>query len=352
MKPKLSLIAGILILAISLSAFSQQSNPQVSIAPNAPKDNPVDAKASEVQALEAAIKPYIQKARASYPQAKERYLKGLPPKHTFFVTARLFDSTKRFEQVFIAVKEIKDGKISGLIWSDINLVSGYKRGDPYTFPESEIIDWTISKPDGTEEGNFVGNFLDTYQQHKIEPIVWRKQPASPERMNQRIEGAAVKYQASAPIARVVLYDIAYPHDEREYGELDGYAVILLTSLTQERREFPIKRVYVLIDGNEIDLTQIKSILSERSDASDQIAKTFGAYRADELYLLPVYLRLKPAVLLVDFAANKTAFKAAVFGSDVSADVSKLPNRTPAGASPPAAILENFIKREFPGFFNE
>ena len=253
-------------MTISLTAVSQQSNPQVSVAPNAPKDVPVDAKANEVQAIEEAIKPYIQKARTTYPQARERFLKGLPPKHTFFVTTRLLDSTKRFEQVFIAVKEIKDGKISGLIWSDINLVTGYKRGDAYTFPESEIIDWTISKPDGTEEGNFVGNFLDTYQQHKSEPIVWRNQPASPERMNQRIEEAAVRYQASAPISRVVLYDIAYPHDEREYGELDGYAVILMTALTQERREFPIKRVYVLLDGNEIDLTQIKSILSERSDA--------------------------------------------------------------------------------------
>ena len=27
----------------------------------------------------------------------------------------------------------------------------------------EVLDWTISKPDGTEEGNFVGKFLDTYR---------------------------------------------------------------------------------------------------------------------------------------------------------------------------------------------
>ena len=29
--------------------------------------------------------------------------------------------------------------------------------------ESDVLDWTISKPDGTEEGNFVGKFLDTYK---------------------------------------------------------------------------------------------------------------------------------------------------------------------------------------------
>jgi len=61
------------------------------------------------------------------------------------------------------VKEIRSGVITGLIWSDIELLSGYKRGDSYAFPEGKLMDWTISKPDGTEEGNFVGRFLDTYQ---------------------------------------------------------------------------------------------------------------------------------------------------------------------------------------------
>ena len=30
-------------------------------------------------------------------------------------------------------------------------------------PELEVLDWTVSKPDGTEDGNFVGKFLDTYK---------------------------------------------------------------------------------------------------------------------------------------------------------------------------------------------
>lgn len=32
-----------------------------------------------------------------------------------------------------------------------------------SFAESMLIDWTISKPDGTEEGNYIGKFLDDYQ---------------------------------------------------------------------------------------------------------------------------------------------------------------------------------------------
>ena len=29
------------------------------------------------------------------------------------------------------------------------------------FNEKDILDWLIAKPDGSEEGNFIGKFLDT-----------------------------------------------------------------------------------------------------------------------------------------------------------------------------------------------
>ena len=161
MKIKFSIIFAVLLFAGF--TYAQQPDKDINLAPNAPVDNPKQITKSQKEKLEEAIKPYIEKARKTYPQAKERYLKGLPPKETFFITTQLHDDKGKFEQVFIAVKEIKDGKIKGLIASDIQLVSGYKLNDVYIFPESEILDWTISKPDGTEEGNFVGKFLDTYQ---------------------------------------------------------------------------------------------------------------------------------------------------------------------------------------------
>src|SRR5690348_3111084 len=128
----------LLSLALTLGssgiAIAQQPTREVYVAPNAPKDKPVSVEETEAQQLETAIKPYIEKARATYPQAKARFLSGLPPKHTFFITTRLSDSSKRFEQVFIAVREIKDGRITGVIASEIHLVSGYREGETYSFP--------------------------------------------------------------------------------------------------------------------------------------------------------------------------------------------------------------------------
>jgi hypothetical protein len=134
------------------------------LAPNAPKDQPMIAHARcQWDAAIKAMEPYVAKARASYPAAKARFQKGLPPRHTFFITTRLRDQRGAVEQVFIAVDSIVQDRISGRISSDISLVLGYARGQPYSFREADLVDWMIARPDGTEEGNIVGVFLDSYK---------------------------------------------------------------------------------------------------------------------------------------------------------------------------------------------
>ena len=133
-------------------------------APNAPQDQPVDAKGkAQAEEYRAAIAPYVEKGRKTYPEAKKRYLAGLPAEHHFFTVTNLRDGSGTSEQVFIAVAEIKGDRITGRIASDIIGVKGFKNGDPYSFLESELVDWLITHPDGSEEGNVVGKFLDVWQ---------------------------------------------------------------------------------------------------------------------------------------------------------------------------------------------
>ena len=160
----------VLILAGGLSAGCSGNSdpnhlpPKPALAPNAPQDQPVDAKGkAEVEEYQAAIAPYVEKGRKTYRQAKKRYLAGLPTGHNFFVVTKLRDGSGTSEQVFIAVAGINDGRITGRIASDIIGVKGFKKGDPYSFPEGEVVDWLISHPDGSEEGNVVGKFLDEWQ---------------------------------------------------------------------------------------------------------------------------------------------------------------------------------------------
>ena len=142
--------------ALTISAFPCGAQ----LATNAPKDKPLQMRAA---AYRRVIAPYVAKARATYPQAKKRYLDGLPPKNTFFITTVLQDKSGRWDSVFIAVESIKDGTITGFIATELLSVKEFKEGQKYAFPEKDLLDWTISKPDGSEEGNFVGKFLDTYK---------------------------------------------------------------------------------------------------------------------------------------------------------------------------------------------
>ena len=129
-----------------------------------PPDKPVGMKTgNQLAKYDEAIAPYVAKARATYPAAKRRFLAGLPPGHRFSVRIRLLDRHGKVEDAFIGVETIKGGTITGIIDSRLDLVTDYKTGQRMSFPESKIDNWLILRPDGTEEGNAVGKFLDTYK---------------------------------------------------------------------------------------------------------------------------------------------------------------------------------------------
>lgn len=125
----------------------------------------------QLEAMERAIAPYVAKARATYPAAKKRFLAGLPPNYLFTVWLPFDEIDKktkeyRSESVFVVVVKISGGKIYGRINNKVLLLKKYRYGDPVQFPESRVQNWCIVRPDGSEEGNYVGNFLDHWKPPK------------------------------------------------------------------------------------------------------------------------------------------------------------------------------------------
>ncbi|MBP7865987.1 MAG: TonB family protein [Acidobacteria bacterium] len=183
------------------------------------------------------------------------------------------------------------------------------------------------------------------------PVKWTNQPATTEKNSRLLEEAAARFAEGQSVPpRVVLYDIGYPHDIEEYNRLNGHAVLMLTAISHRKAELPLKRVYVLYQGRPIELLPVQMVLSDRSGDSSAAVKVFGAFRADILYLLPVYLRKLQCTLLVDFTEGSSGMQVAVFGTPVSPEVGQLPVKPPAGPSPSGQLLDDFIRREFPFFF--
>jgi uncharacterized protein YegJ (DUF2314 family) len=136
-----------------------------------PPDRPTRARGAQIAVIDRAIAPYVAKARATYPAARKRFLAGLPPNHRFSVWIRLDQADKksrefRHEEVFVAVDAIKNGQIYGRINNKILLLTNYRLGERIQFPESRVKNWLILRPDGTEEGNYVGKFLDHWRPPK------------------------------------------------------------------------------------------------------------------------------------------------------------------------------------------
>jgi hypothetical protein len=129
---------------------------------NAPVDKPARANKEQEVQYDKAIAPYVAKARTSYPAAKARFLAGLPPGYRFSVRVRLFDPNGLREDAFLNVTKISGHSVTGVLAS-IDLIHSYKTGQTITVNESAVDNWLFQRPDGTEEGNYVGKFLDHYK---------------------------------------------------------------------------------------------------------------------------------------------------------------------------------------------
>ena len=116
------------------------------------------------KSLDRTLAPLTAKAKATFPQAKKRFLAGLPRGEIFYVLTRLYgDHGAKTEDVYVVVREMARGEIRGVIDSDVLLVKGYRKGELVAFPEARLIDWSILHTNGVEEGNVVGKYFDRHK---------------------------------------------------------------------------------------------------------------------------------------------------------------------------------------------
>jgi len=113
--------------------------------------------------LDHAIQPRVAEARRTLPAVLQRFAAGLPPDHFLSVTTTLRDGSGRVEQAFILVDSVRRDTVVGRVASEIGFVQGYWRGQRNLVPLAQVMDWTIVRPDGSEEGNYIGKYIDTLQ---------------------------------------------------------------------------------------------------------------------------------------------------------------------------------------------
>jgi hypothetical protein len=147
----------LLVCTLGASATAQE---------RASLDRPLTIHPDDQARFARALSPFIEMGRATYPAASEKFARGLPEGYRFYVVVDLKDSDGHRERVFVLVASIDSGVVNGSIASQLVALSDYGEGDAVAIPERDVKDWTIVAPDGSEEGNYAGKFLDHYRPGK------------------------------------------------------------------------------------------------------------------------------------------------------------------------------------------
>lgn len=138
------------------SPITNRRNELPRLAPNAPVDHVVERRDP---GSDPEFQRLVNEARSQLPSVRARFLAGLPAGHHLFVTTTLISNHER-EQVFVAVRDWSNPDLVNGLLSSTPRIAGFRAGDLLHVQTSEVLDWTISRPDGSEEGNVVGKFIE------------------------------------------------------------------------------------------------------------------------------------------------------------------------------------------------
>lgn len=149
------LLAGVALLAAA-PAFAQVPKPVVLTAATAPAGvRPALARD------ELALADPVREALRTLPQAKKKFLAGLPNGDQFLLSVRVIAGDTSFRQVSARVLGWHGGTVQALLLPGGADSAGPGEPVPVSFPETAVVDWTLLRASGREEGNYVGRYTDT-----------------------------------------------------------------------------------------------------------------------------------------------------------------------------------------------
>jgi len=174
---------------------------------------------------------------------------------------------------------------------------------------------------------------------------------TPADMTERLEKAAMRTKEQAPkgAARGSSIDFCWPSSVEEYQAIGKYVLVLVSVVTQDAAELPLRRVYVTVNGEQTELVRLSSQRRDVGKGSTTFS-ILGPFREDGFYVAPVGLMMSDGHLQADFAIHRNNFnlyKLPGTAPDfITADKDPMPARD---ATPNMPALKALLTREYQGF---
>ena len=174
---------------------------------------------------------------------------------------------------------------------------------------------------------------------------------TPAGMTERLEKAAMRTREQAPkgAARGSSIDFCWPSSAEEYRAIGKYVLVLVSVVTQDAAELPLRRVYVTVNGEQTELTRLSSQRRDvRKDSTTY--PILGPFREDAFYVAPAGLMMSDGYLQADFAIRRNNFNLYKLPGTppdfVKADNNPMPAKD---AAPNMPALKALLTREYQGF---
>jgi hypothetical protein len=154
----LSLLVGAALL-LAVPTVAQAPTPVVLTAATAPAGvRPALAR------NETALADPMREALRTLPQAKKKFLAGLPIGDQFLLSVRVIATDTSFRQASARVLGWHGNTVQALLLPETTTAATTAEPMPVTFSEAAVVDWTLLRASGREEGNYVGRYTDTARQ--------------------------------------------------------------------------------------------------------------------------------------------------------------------------------------------
>ena len=111
-----------------------------------------------------ALADPVREALRTLPQAKKKFLAGLPAGDQFLLSVRVAASDTSFRQASARVLGWRGNTVQALLLPETVDSATPAEPMPVSFPETAVVDWTLLRASGREEGNYVGRYTDTARQ--------------------------------------------------------------------------------------------------------------------------------------------------------------------------------------------
>ena len=174
---------------------------------------------------------------------------------------------------------------------------------------------------------------------------------TPADMTERLEKAAVRTKEQAPkgAARGSSIDFCWPSSAEEYRSTGKYVLVLVSVVTQDAAELPLRRVYVTVGSEQVELVRLSSQRRDVKKASTTYP-ILGPFREDGFYIAPAGLMMGDGYLQADFAIRRNNFNLYKLPGAppdfVKADNDPMPAKD---AAPNMPALKVLLRREYQGF---